>query len=68
MKVTDRAVDYVIVSASSLDDLQNKMQEFLGRDSASAWCPIAAPVFQKDSSGSWHQAVCGFPKEYAENT
>ena len=58
-----KATDYVVVSAANLDNLQASMQEFLSRESASAWCPIGPPVFAPDGKEHWHQAVVGFSKE-----
>jgi hypothetical protein len=59
-----RATDYVIVSGKGLTGLQKNMQEFLSRDSASAWCPIGEPFHDpSDNQGDWHQAVVGFRKD-----
>ena len=52
-----RAFDYVIISAPSLDALQNTVKEFLDRDMPCGWYPSGSPVYQKDSSGTWHQAM-----------
>jgi hypothetical protein len=49
--------DYVIISASSLDKLQQSVQEFLGSREVADWSALGAPFFQPDPGGSWHQAM-----------
>jgi hypothetical protein len=52
-----KAHTYVIISAESLDELQNKVQVFLGHAVGESWLPGGGPIFQKDTSGTWHQAM-----------
>lgn len=52
-----RTNDYVIVSASSLDQLQQKVQELMGQRPDLNWEPVGPPVYQVEGSSKWHQAM-----------
>ncbi|MDX8400662.1 MAG: hypothetical protein R8K20_10515 [Gallionellaceae bacterium] len=53
-----KATGYVIISATSLDQLEKLVTSFLKSDLAEPWFPCGAPVFHEDTSGAeWHQAL-----------
>jgi hypothetical protein len=54
-----KSIDYVIISAANLDELQQKVQRFQCDAVVVEWYPSGSPVFQKDTSGTWHQAMYG---------
>jgi hypothetical protein len=61
-------VDYAIISAKNLDELQTKVQEFqierAGAGVPVEWYPSGSPVFHKEKSGTWHQAMYGVDREF----
>ena len=54
-----KSIDYIIVSAKSLEELERMVQKFQSDAIAVEWYPSGSPFFQGEVSEPWHQALYG---------